>query len=219
MSEKEEKTRLINSFLSFVAEDLDSVSSEGKRIWSMFALAALGPLAAIRLQIPPGGDIPEFPTDKDWHGTKAMQLLWRTSLQWLLSYTDREEALVAAIYYDAPRCFTWTSSSGSDFAGFVHPHFQGYPLNARIYEEKELNDFRFYGGRQDDLPYREMTFPPGFIGFIDALSGFPRRSLKRCLRCEKIFFAPTNLKKQYCSAYCQKVASVYRSRDKKKGTD
>lgn len=55
-----------------------------------------------------------------------------------------------------------------------------------------------------------------FGTFLMALSSFPKQSIKRCPHCEKVFFNPTNLRKRYCSTKCQKIASAYRSIDKKK---
>lgn len=213
MSEREEKIKFIESLLDFVNADLrDDASPDEKMEWSRFFFRLMGPLGAIIAYSDPSF----FPTDEDWKAVLAFQETWNIALNWFLAHLEVNKGKVGAIYYEVPRYFTWGSSNESEFSHRIHPCFEDDMLEARIYDNASLNNPDFYGARPDRLSYIKRKFPPGFLAFIEALSGFPRASLKACLHCNTIFFTPNNLRKVYHSLHCQKVASVYRSRRKKK---
>ncbi|MFZ2446060.1 MAG: hypothetical protein WAW37_06870 [Syntrophobacteraceae bacterium] len=219
MSEKERKIEEINSFLSFVMADLEDASPEDRRKWAGFLFRTMGPLVAI-LPFREPTEWPAFPDDEEWKFVKSIQEAWNIALTWLLACVDNlEKTVVAAVYYNVPRYFTWGMAKDSMFINRIHPSSEANMLTARIYDGEVLNNIDFYSDIPDNLPYYERQFPPGFISFMEALSGFPRKSLKRCLHCDRMFFTPTNLRKRYCSSHCQKIASVYRSRLKQKNSE
>ncbi|MGO9375440.1 MAG: hypothetical protein ACLQBD_25585 [Syntrophobacteraceae bacterium] len=210
MGEREEKIKFIETLLDFVNADLEDASPQEKMKWSIFFWGLMGPLG---LTVPLTEPAP-FPTDEDWKTVLATQESWNMATYWLVAYAEQAE--VCAIYYEVPRYFTWGASSDSTFSHRIHPYFEMNKLEARIYDIESLNNTDFYGPSLDKLPYTKREFPPGFLSFLEALSGFPHTSIKSCLHCNRLFFTPNNLRKVYHSAHCQKVASVYRSRRSRK---
>lgn len=219
MDDNERKTEVVNFFLRFIAADLENAGPEDRRIWTNFIQGWTGFLGATLIPVDSSAGLLISPIDKDWQDVKDMQRLWSEQVGQLLLYTcvgEDEGVIAAAIIYDAPQCFTWGLSTKGVFTHRRYSHFYTRPTKARIYGEEALVYINSNYNVPDTLPYHEIDLPPGFIGFLVALSEFPRRSLKSCLRCGRFFFTPTKLRKRYCSPYCQKIDSVHRSRLKKK---
>ena len=216
MSEREEKIKFIESLLDFISADLSNPSLREKTKWLLFLVRLMGPIGATVTHYGYPVNLSSGTPDEDWSVMLAVQESWNAAVHWLVTSIEVDKAEAAAIYYEIPRYFTWGPSNEFNFSHHIHPYFEAKFLEARVYDRESLNNPDFYSGALDELHYKKHTFPPGFLSFLEALSGFPSASLKSCLHCHKIFFAPTNLRKIYCSPHCQKVASVYRSRRNKK---
>jgi len=167
--------------------------------------------------------------DKRWIRQEAktlthLQNSWKESLnhlldllkeRWRLEFTPRSEVL------------TWNEGGDNRFhcKDSLQQVFKGTYETLRVTARRAPEHWS--GGSSKSIDLEEfiakekentcsLDFPFGADSFFRALAGFPTTALMRCPNCQRIFFNASRRVKEYCSARCQKTASVKRVYARKK---
>jgi len=201
---------LINLFLDFVQSDLEGANSkEKKRAQSAVGrLIGLSDAFMISIAWSPGKN----PDSNVWSDILKLQGEWRRSLDIFAGLLDHEFFHLA---FNVPSHFT----AYDDDYFYYGIEMKDWPerINVKVYLTEPLDYFEFYSpGGKASLPHDELELSYAFISILNALSRFPRSSLKRCPNCDKIFFEPTKPKKIYCSQRCQNTYAARRYRMEKR---
>jgi hypothetical protein len=132
---------------------------------------------------------------------------WKQAIEWIV---DRREN-VWFMTFPVNHTFSW---GGNEDAPLVHA------ITSNLAKERTARVYETINTGQDiqTLDRGNLTIPLSWEIFTDAISDFPRFSLRRCNNrdCGTIFFNPSKRKKIYCSTTCRQYAATKRFREKHK---
>lgn len=220
-----DKIRRIEDYLEFVQADLDKISPEKRGIfvdktlssWGVTFGALLSSYGDEKVMLDPLD--PNYyqglvVSDDDWDRIRKFQAVWLSALKGFMDFVEKGVHLIT---FNAPGYIEWrTGEFLMYFAPWPNPGF----TNGRVYDEVAMEEAynKAYHPQEEfkQFQFDEFIMPPGFIGFIRCLVGFPIESLKRCPHCDRIFFSPNILKKKFCSSKCQRAAAFQRAQARKK---
>jgi hypothetical protein len=124
-------------------------------------------------------------------------------LNWLIDLSNDEKTKEYMLEFLSGNIITWHKGVFHRVEGIKQPKTIVY-----------LNEV---GNEKRPKKIKEMVLGNGFIEFIKAIDGAEISRLKKCGKCERIFFQPSARPKIYCSTRCRvsKNLALKRERDKK----
>lgn len=192
--DKKTKTQIIQTVVSFVKTDLQVATTP--------ELANL--VRNLENFLKTGIDQPD-PSKKNMH-IRKVQEQWRRFVSWLCDSEGQWQ-----LEFTQRQVFSLGGEEGIFFLGLP---FGEESFTIKAYDMDKLAGRTFEGDKSVEYTFEKIEAPAGGRVFLEALSGFPRSSLRRCPHCNEIFFNPTNRRMIYCSARCRSTAGGRRMRRK-----
>jgi hypothetical protein len=214
-----EKSSYIEELVEFTRADLEGMKTPMERRaavkrWAFLFGGFDGAIALMSIQ--GGEDLGSGGAFEEglWVPFLSLHAEWKEALEWIVDRLDRTYQL----QFSLQSYFAWSPDGMFTFGSADEG---GKKIAVKAWDMGKVEEkVRAQTNEKVDEPLEveaeEKAFPRGAQHFFEALSWFSATSLRRCLKCGRIFFHPGKREKKYCTPQCQKTASVQRAQAKKK---